>query len=372
MSFNFTRGQFHWFRATTKFHVGALSCDLMEGQEVEFDGTVLRMDGDSHTAPQLRGAVERGWLTLSSSPERVSSGYVPTPSGVKVSPALGSDPRTKPVRNQTMTVSVEESEVSSLSAFKSRFSSDETASGETEGVKGVQATTTRVESNVGIDSVPVTIGSTQGNVGVDGISTNVGSVRRASLSVESERQDVVVPTKFSTPVMTAPHAMRDSATQYEAPSMNREVLTIGEKPQEVSTFPWTKGVFSEFTVTQRFGSGVIDGHFEEGDVLEFDGWTLRYDGSEYSSQGVQSLRKALDNGLLTLVSSADSEEELIGSEENPSDSDFSLPNGEIWDMSPHWRTRAKIALEKYSDEPDVLDAICGLETKGVVAMIRAQ
>lgn len=43
--------------------------------------------------------------------------------------------------------------------------------------------------------------------------------------------------------------------------------------------------------------------------------------------------------------------------------------GVYWDMSPHWKTRGKIAVEKYSDNPAILEAIRKVETKGVVKML---
>lgn len=49
-----------------------------------------------------------------------------------------------------------------------------------------------------------------------------------------------------------------------------------------------------------------------------------------------------------------------------------LPGGIEWDTSKHWSKRAKIALDMYGDQPDVLEAIINVETKGVRAAIEKE
>jgi len=47
------------------------------------------------------------------------------------------------------------------------------------------------------------------------------------------------------------------------------------------------------------------------------------------------------------------------------------PHGTIdWDMSVHWKTRTKIILSKYASNPEVLNSILGIETKGVVNQVQ--
>jgi hypothetical protein len=46
-----------------------------------------------------------------------------------------------------------------------------------------------------------------------------------------------------------------------------------------------------------------------------------------------------------------------------------LPGGVEWDTSKHWSKRAKIALEMYGDQPEVIQEIIKVESKGVVAAI---
>jgi len=82
----YTKGEFHTFRTITKIHLGAISENLMEGEEVDFDGFTMRRGGDTHSMHSLRGAVKVGWLVHLNAAE---TQYVPQPAGVVVHRADG-------------------------------------------------------------------------------------------------------------------------------------------------------------------------------------------------------------------------------------------------------------------------------------------
>jgi hypothetical protein len=77
----FKHGTFHKLRATTTFHLGPIQTDLVKDQEVEFDGITLKMGGESHPMPTLKGAVLGGWLVPVSD---TSSTYRAQPAGVQL------------------------------------------------------------------------------------------------------------------------------------------------------------------------------------------------------------------------------------------------------------------------------------------------
>ena len=83
---NYTKGEFQHFRAITKIHLGAISDNLYEGEEVEYDGYIMKRGGDDHPLHTLRAAVKVGWLVPVGSSE---TQYVPQPAGVKVHRADG-------------------------------------------------------------------------------------------------------------------------------------------------------------------------------------------------------------------------------------------------------------------------------------------
>jgi len=84
----YKKGEFITFRTITKIHLGAISENLMEGEEIEFDGFTLRRGGDTHAMHSLRGAVKAGWLV---SQANTTAKYVPQPAGVVVHRANGLD-----------------------------------------------------------------------------------------------------------------------------------------------------------------------------------------------------------------------------------------------------------------------------------------
>lgn len=51
--FNFQRGVFHTFRATTKIHLGKFERDIMQDDVVEYDGQTLKYGGEEFAISSL-------------------------------------------------------------------------------------------------------------------------------------------------------------------------------------------------------------------------------------------------------------------------------------------------------------------------------
>jgi hypothetical protein len=58
----YTRGQFLAFVSTRDFFLGSSGVKVFRGTTIEFDGSVARYGGDNYNFPQLKGAVNQGWL----------------------------------------------------------------------------------------------------------------------------------------------------------------------------------------------------------------------------------------------------------------------------------------------------------------------
>lgn len=82
----YVKGTFLTYRTITKIHLGALSDNLHEGEEVDFDGFTMRRGGSEHPLHSLRGAIKAGWLVPQDAPD---AKYVPQPAGVVVHKADG-------------------------------------------------------------------------------------------------------------------------------------------------------------------------------------------------------------------------------------------------------------------------------------------
>lgn len=82
----YAKGEYQIYRAITKIHLGAISDNLTEGEEVEYDGHTLKRGGDEHSLHSLRAAIKVGWLVPV---EDTESTYAPKPAGVTVHRADG-------------------------------------------------------------------------------------------------------------------------------------------------------------------------------------------------------------------------------------------------------------------------------------------
>lgn len=84
----YAKGQFQSYRAITKIHLGAISDNLSEGEEIQYDGHVLRRGNDEHSLHSLRAAIKIGWLVPVEAPP---TKYIPQPAGITVHRADGMD-----------------------------------------------------------------------------------------------------------------------------------------------------------------------------------------------------------------------------------------------------------------------------------------
>jgi len=82
----YQKGTFHTYRAVAKVHLGSIQSNLMEGEEVDFDGFTMRRGGEEHALHALRGAIKVGWLVPQSA---APTKYVPQPAGIVVHKADG-------------------------------------------------------------------------------------------------------------------------------------------------------------------------------------------------------------------------------------------------------------------------------------------
>ena len=81
----YVRGEFQRFRALTKISIGKAGTDVYKDEIIEFDGTTVRIAGDAHVDPAIRGAIAAGWFV----PEEDNiSQYVAKRADIKLRPAL--------------------------------------------------------------------------------------------------------------------------------------------------------------------------------------------------------------------------------------------------------------------------------------------
>lgn len=111
----FTPGQFQKFRATTTVHLGPIGRDLNEDVVVEFDGITLKMEGETFSMPTLKGGVLGGWLVPAAD---TTTTYMPQPAGIQINAA--DQTKAQPASRQASVVSQEEQVVGQINARNAR------------------------------------------------------------------------------------------------------------------------------------------------------------------------------------------------------------------------------------------------------------
>lgn len=114
----FKKGVFVTYVARTKFHLGEKAIDILEGDEIEFDGSTLRYNGDEFSVPSLRGAILRGWLV---EPDQNIEQYLPEAAGIQVHKAQASGRDRGAPTIQMGAIQEEEQEVGAVSDHRQRI-----------------------------------------------------------------------------------------------------------------------------------------------------------------------------------------------------------------------------------------------------------
>lgn len=90
--------------------------------------------------------------------------------------------------------------------------------------------------------------------------------------------------------------------------------------------------------------------------------------TQVPAEGNVDIGEKLEGGATGDVAEAIAGDDLA--ELLPNAAQGPAPDGKIkWDKSPHWRTRVKIAMDTYGDQPEMLEQIKAVESPGVVKAI---
>lgn len=338
----FQSGIFQKFKALVSVHLGAYQFDLAKGTIVEFDGQVARISGREWVLPALTQAiVKMKWLVPL---EDNSTRYAPQPAGISVRPAqsAGSD-RGEPIKIEAATDDEE------------------------------------VVSNV-----------------------DEANARRAlALKNSSERTMASAPEP-----PPAPKAPRPEPRPIPQAAPPVTITTTAEEPVEVTydTGDDYDGGSQEGVVVSKIGGGGGAVVRREGDTKTTK--TIRLTDSrqvdaelrKLESAGpvkVQRMKKStskinadaeagipigqtLPGGATGDVSVARAGDDLAdllpdaASSGRPAASVTTNPVEVNWDMSPHWRTRVKKALELYANKPTLMKQVYAVEVDSVIKHIKQE
>lgn len=102
--------------ATRGFQLGGVNTNFYKGQEIEFDGSMATIDGETRSLPQLRGAVKAGWLVQMDDYDEDAPEERPSARIQVRHPTKGGNPMQPPDKTPIVTVESDEKVVGHATA----------------------------------------------------------------------------------------------------------------------------------------------------------------------------------------------------------------------------------------------------------------
>ncbi|MBD3260931.1 MAG: hypothetical protein GF334_04515 [Candidatus Altiarchaeales archaeon] len=315
----FRKGEFHTLRAIHDIRVtlDGEPTTIQEDDVIEYDGHILIIDGARYRLGTLKGAVKKGWFVP---PEDTGSSYVAESAVGKMRPADMTKSDRKESDFSLVTVQDEERVVGHFQGEKkplretSSLTVNKVAADSSDGV--VIARMSKPSKNdfkveTGLESQKIQREANRGTV-KEIVVPETQVVGRAGQNIDDVFPDAASSgDHYPLPKVTDEETgeSREAATRLAAERRRQRILEAGGTPEEIQD----------------------------------EGW----------------------------VGKAAIPEERKDSAEEAEESDFIRTDvGIDWDLSPHWRKRAKLACERYGSSDQILESIIKVEQEGVGNFIR--
>ena len=395
--------EFKTYRAVTKIHLGQIERDLYEGDLVEFNGTTLKIGGESFQLGSLRAAVSKNWLVDANDS---TSKYVPQSANIGVRKAteagsessektviktvsdeekvVGSSTRMSVTNKDTNDDAVEIGKVKTSTKQKSILKDGASVDAEINRLDNTTLKSTvikredqEVAKSLSVDEaqqafaevVPVPNQELEGVKGeVNEIKGQLASMMEMMSQMMTAQQTMLIPpAPVPVPVIeedASANVSVDDANEFQDLLPDAEVLGSNLLKTASEGLSFDEGFDDEEDFDESLdldGSLSEDfeffGDFDEGDLVEVDG--------EFEEEPafVNEDMESVDLQEI-LAPSEESKEALAPVPNSISDRMVKLSNGDVWDMDRHYNTRASDLINNYLDNP-ILDEILSLEVKGV-------
>lgn len=312
---DYKQGEFKKFRSPTDISLGELNMTLTRGAIVEFDGTTMKWGTQTYHYPKLALGIESGWVVPYEEPvegvEAALADYRPKPAGVEVYAAQSTGDKRGPVLNVDTAVE-DERVVGNVESNKERrkVASAAPRTG-TPQPPAVNATPDMGYAPPAVDATPP----------MGGAMADVVDVTPSPGAIDA-------PERTSAPIAPAKKKFQVVGAG------DQESVTVGK----VGSSAKTRTVLTDPTAAQR-----------EMAALEKRG--------PVRTEKVASEVETDPEPVIEV------EPETVP---EPIEEDF------VWVLEGiHWRTRVKIAIEKYGDKPELFKKIMAMETPGVVKALRS-
>jgi len=356
MKIQWQRGVFYEFRATTKVHLGAVQEDVYEDDVVEFDGATMKYAGQEWAVPSARAAIDAGFFVPVA--DNVSR-YVSKPAGVKVRPATAAgNERGEPMTIET--ASEEEAVVSTLGAHQARRKEAGRAKPGRHRREAPAHTPqqrhTRPQAAPGPRPAEPLEGLSEEEVKA---AARAEAINRARIAKAMEAE-VLPPAEY------------DDEDEDDTPASKYAVVQVDDQGGEVvgKTYQFSSGAAVGASGDKKLKQGTPVHKMRVGSrpVAETPQREEPLPATQVPAEGNTDISETLEGGATGDVSEARSGDDLT--DLLPDAAKGAGPSKALkWDKSPHWRTRVKLALEQYGDNPAKLEEIKAVESPGVVKEI---
>ena len=331
-----------------KFHFGPLQRDIEEGEEVEFDGTTMRMPGgDTHSMPKLRGVIKAGWLI----PEGAAhEAYRPKPAGIMVRPADELKARTEGRTEKVSMDMVGHEETVVVANIGGDSGAQIGSQGRIEPIGPAHRAATVVSGG--------TLGSQGGKV-VGGIASASG----AAVGAEGEtagRASMTVTASSIGRLKSDQNKREEAFGNREVQSSTPEGVDVADLLEEED--PQTAAVLRERRAASKASEAKVGGHPNDkaapppsdapDETTELSGlW-------EGEGEAPPADPEAETKVSLKPKGATD--------EEKKAASNFT------WDKTRHWSKRVEDAVSNFGTKPRILRKILAMETPTVAEKIEAK
>jgi hypothetical protein len=345
----FVPGSFQSFRAKTKIHLGKLQLNLNEGEIVEFDGHVLRVNGESHPYQEFRAGVKAGWVVPI---EDNISNYRPKAAGVAVRGAQDA--------SRKVSTDVSEDDTFVAPARRPKVVREEDREPEEKEVKRFAV---KREDDVTLNVAPARPSAkrTVETSGMDGLNEDSRPVGRIS-----------TPASQKTVVADASKAASEASRLDNAPPPRAVLATktdvhaaASDKVENIieAADPATRARM----LAEARKAAVAKSEAAEASATAKE-TPVAKSAPAPKAEKKAAAPKAAEDPALKPVAKVQAPPQTV-EEFIVRDGLVEIHPGVMWDKALHWRTRAKIALDQYASNPEALAAIRAYETPAVVQLI---
>jgi hypothetical protein len=376
----FNKGDFQQFKALTKVHLGAIGENLESGEVVLFDGSVLRRGSTDHPFPSLRGAIKAGWLVPDTDNK---STYAPKPANIQVGDAV-SRGENRDLRPSKVTVAIDEQSI-----------------GDLQQVRGPDAPATHQAKNAGQTNSPASDGVVIAKLKTPAKSgpVEIGTDDRRVVT-ELDNKSRIAMEKI--PVAVAANELVDlfeDAAETGKPSPGIAGEGRGDESEARAKFAagssvtggQEAGVIVKPAITATMPAAQILGLPVNANLVpestrdfaskkELEHFTFNVKALESKLDRILHHLEVLSNKLKpvreveevakvvfhTPVREFEAEESNVPEDLVEAQADVQPAFEEsTWDLNGHWRSRVKIAVDRFGNHPEIIARIKAIEIDAV-------